>query len=85
MGKFTKLQVLYNEDGSRKLAFGSYAKLATELQLTQTYIRQVLSPYYREWNVEVFRAALKLLKKQHEEEKKLQNEIAAIVAAIEKN
>ena len=83
--KRQKVAVLYNEDSSRKLLYGSYAKLAKQFNMSNTYIAAVLNPDKPEWSVEIFEAALKLLKKQHDEEIKLQNEIAAIIAAIETN
>ena len=78
------LKAIYNADGNRRLQYGSYAKIAKEINVSDTYVRQCLNPNAPEWSVRVFRCALTLLKAQAQEEKKLTDHIAEVIAAIEK-
>lgn len=83
MNKKKALLALYNEDGTRRLQT-SYAQIAKSINLSDTHVRRCLNPNVPDWNVRVFRRALAVLKEEAIAERKLNEEIAAVIAAIEK-
>lgn len=69
------LTALFKEDGTTKLPFGSYAKIARKCGVVESYVRMVLNPKRREWNMKIFHAALAIIAKEAKEELALQEKI----------
>lgn len=78
------LTPLFREDGSTKLPFGSYVKIARECGVVESYVRMVLNPKRREWNLDIFHAALAIIAKEAKEEIKLQKQRDDAIALHDK-
>ena len=77
--KDQKLRGFYTSTGESKLQVGSYEKIAKSCNVSAAYVRHILNPNRREWNANVYSAALTLLKKQSADELKLAQLAAAVI------
>lgn len=78
--KQKKLAALLNEDGSRKLQYGSIAKISKHTHFSEAFVRAVLHPDKPDWSLTVYRSALRLLREQAAAEIELQQQAAAAVS-----
>lgn len=67
---------LFNTDGSSRLPFGSYAKIAKKCQVSDTFVRQVLNVDKPEWRIDIYRAAISIIRAEAKEELALQQIIS---------
>lgn len=66
---------LLNEDGCSKLPFGSYTKIAKDCKVSDTFVRQVLNVDKPEWRIDIYRAAMRIVRYEAKKELALQKQI----------
>ncbi len=69
------LAPLFRVDGTTKLPFGSYVKIANRCKVSDTFVRYVLNPKRREWSLAIYRAAMSIIRDEAQKELALQQEV----------